>query len=53
MFDRSILRVSEQLEVEKVLAEDNSKKFVLAHEPLIFTKEIIKRIRDLGQTKCS
>ena len=48
MLDRSRVRVSEQLEVEKAVMEENSKRFVLVYKSIIFLKEIIEIIGDLG-----
>jgi len=53
MLDGSRVRVSEQLEVEKAVIEENSKRFVLVYKSIIFSKEIIERIGDLDQTKSS
>ena len=39
--------------MEKVVMEENSKRFVLVYKSTIFSKEIIERIGDLGQTKSS
>ena len=53
MLDGSRVRVSEQLEVERAVMKENSKKFMLVYKSIIFSKEIIERIGDLGQTKSS
>ena len=44
MFKSSKIRVLDQLEVEKAVIDENSKRFVLVYKSLLFSIEIIKKI---------
>ena len=49
----SRIRVSELLEVEKAIIEENSKRFTLVYNSLVFSKDIIAKIGQFRETNQS
>ena len=46
----SIIRVSEKVKVEKVIIEENSKRFILAHNSLVFHRKTINQLGRFRET---
>ena len=46
-----IIRTTTQVEIEKVVMNENTSQFSLAYSLLIFSKGIIKQLGSKGQTK--